>query len=312
MLQRWLDACAASFPGAARRRRLGTLRRLLGERQAWEPAAYHAMLAGWGHHNRTLGVDDGASWRVCRLRPSSPSVGGYPCALWLLFHSLLANARPSDAYETLWTIRDWVEEFFGCRECARHFAETWASQGITKERGNLQNEAHSQMHAALWLWQAHNAVRARLYAEAWSDNAAIGSGAGAGGFEKTASIPDGSEGKWQFPNVWGECEACYTNEARAEWKAFRDEVLPAADGGDHSDDHEAMVEYEHFLPMETPFGYTFEVRRQHLPPLSCMLSTFRLSFVVSFLEWSKGMAYCTMSLRRLAPHGRTPSRASRP
>lgn len=260
VLLRWLDACAAGFPGAQERRHLRKLRRLLAERSEWPPGAYRATLAAWGH-NSSLGIDDDVSWRACRIGGARPrvlgrssssddhdddgAVGGYPCALWMLFHTLLANARPANAYEVLTAIVQWVEEFFGCRECARHFANVWAKEGITEDHHNLQPESQRQIHAAMWLWQAHNLVRARLHAEA-----------------QGMGVDSSGQSKWQFPSVWGDCHACYTPAAQEEWQTFVDSsesITPQGRG--------SVVEYDSVTtgaqlvdPTAVPFGYRFEVR----------------------------------------------------
>ncbi len=64
-------------------------------------------------------------------RGSEAQFGGYPCGLWSLWHTLtLAQAaratttNPSDPKEVLLTMKGFIQEFFGCRDCARHFDQT--------------------------------------------------------------------------------------------------------------------------------------------------------------------------------------------
>ena len=50
--------------------------------------------------------------------------GGYPCGLWSLWHVLTvnqANMGEGDPKEVMMAMKTYIQEFFGCRECARHF-----------------------------------------------------------------------------------------------------------------------------------------------------------------------------------------------
>eukprot|EP00959_Pyramimonas_sp_CCMP1952_P379458 7948554-Pyramimonas_sp.AAC.2 len=86
--------------------------------------------------------------------------GGYPCGLWLLFHTMLANADSYSAGRTLVAVADWVDSFFGCEVCdSSHFSLLWASERGAGTRGH--------MPAGLWLWRVHNTIRARL-AQVWA------------------------------------------------------------------------------------------------------------------------------------------------
>ena len=242
VLLRWLDACAASYPGASERRKVRKLRRIIAEQSEWGPGQYRAALASWGH-NQTLGVDNSVSWRACQLTADG-QVGGYSCAVWKLFHVLLANARPANAYETLQAIVEWIEEFFGCRECARHFAKMWEAEGITAQHENMQPEGERQIHAAMWLWQAHNLVRARLHAE-----------------HSNTSLSGRSHNKWQFPSIWSDCEACFTPSTQDEWAKVRDKITQ---GREMAELPMQLEEHVHFDPKDLSFGYTFEVRSHHM------------------------------------------------
>ena len=50
---------------------------------------------------------------------------GYPCGLWLLFHTMISNSDRAHAPLTLRTIFEWVQSFYGCIECAANFNEEW-------------------------------------------------------------------------------------------------------------------------------------------------------------------------------------------
>ncbi|XP_065314526.1 sulfhydryl oxidase 2-like isoform X1 [Gordionus sp. m RMFG-2023] len=65
-------------------------------------------------------------WIGCK--GSQPTLRGYTCGLWTLFHTLTVNAYKNSvthAYQdgllTLLIIRDYLRDFFGCRECTTHF-----------------------------------------------------------------------------------------------------------------------------------------------------------------------------------------------
>ncbi len=47
---------------------------------------------------------------------------------------------------------EYMEQFFGCRDCARHFKQA-------SEAGEaVRREVHSAEDAMLWLWKTHNKV----------------------------------------------------------------------------------------------------------------------------------------------------------
>ena len=48
-------------------------------------------------------------YRWCANPSAAPGVGGYPCGLWILFHTLLANSGPLEAKRTLTAIHDFVQ-----------------------------------------------------------------------------------------------------------------------------------------------------------------------------------------------------------
>ena len=77
--------------------------------------------------------------------------------MWLLLHTMLANAEHSTAGAVLSAVHVWVKEFFGCMECSMHFQTTWAREG------GARMASHDT--AVLWLWQVHNLVSSRVSAE---------------------------------------------------------------------------------------------------------------------------------------------------
>ena len=71
------------------------------------------------------------SWASGGCAGSSPEKRGYPCALWTLFHSLMAASHDKD---TAWSVGNistvarsmvtYITLLFSCRDCARHFQVT--------------------------------------------------------------------------------------------------------------------------------------------------------------------------------------------
>jgi Erv1 / Alr family len=109
---------------------------------------------------------------------------GYTCGLWQLFHiisvglveynlvipasddevlSELAISTP-DAAET---IRNFVEYFFACDECKRHFLQDYdACAGDRCSRLTADEREYEQwILFPVWLFETHNAVNARLLKE---------------------------------------------------------------------------------------------------------------------------------------------------
>lgn len=102
----------------------------------------------------------GIAWSACR--GWTDEARGFPCGLWLLFHTLVAHATDFTAADTLKSIRAYVKHFFGCESCAQHFV------GMADDQ-SLENIG-SVNAAALWMWRTHNAVNLRLNL---SGNAAV-------------------------------------------------------------------------------------------------------------------------------------------
>ena len=112
---RWLDVQSHSFPKATVRSKLSALKQRLSVRNKWDHTAYEAAVKAQGFS--TTPPSD-SSWRWC---DTGNGRGGYSCGLWVLFHATLANTARMQAPDALHTIALWVNDFFGCEECARHF-----------------------------------------------------------------------------------------------------------------------------------------------------------------------------------------------
>ncbi|XP_072396510.1 sulfhydryl oxidase 2-like [Diabrotica undecimpunctata] len=105
-------------------------------------------------------------WLGCR--GSSPTLRGYPCGLWKLFHFLVTNAAldPSNNQDTKPTVvleamHGYIKNYFGCVDCSEHF------QDMAKKRKIF--EVQSWEESILWLWRAHNEVNKRLSGDATED-----------------------------------------------------------------------------------------------------------------------------------------------
>ena len=118
--------------------------------------------AEWSAMLETVGVDKWPQeWQACSS--SNPALHAYPCSLWMLFHTLASHASTEHALQTTHAIRLYVGSFFGCEDCAAHFGNM--SRGMEAEMAEMAPQHSSRDRAALWMWQAHNQVNARLAAQ---------------------------------------------------------------------------------------------------------------------------------------------------
>ncbi|CAF1145308.1 unnamed protein product [Rotaria sp. Silwood1] len=88
---------------------------------------------------------------------------GYPCTLWVLFHSMTIkqvqldeqNKLPSNVkpFDLILSIRNFIGKFFLCQECVTHFLNMTL---------NAENEINSYKQCVLYLWRSHNIVNKRL------------------------------------------------------------------------------------------------------------------------------------------------------
>lgn len=96
--------------------------------------------------------------RLIGCAGSKPSLRGYTCGLWQLFHHMTVRAAASpksdDGGQVLKAIHGYMKYFFGCTGCSEHF------QKMAKEEGLFDVVDFKQ--AVLWLWGAHNKVNSRL------------------------------------------------------------------------------------------------------------------------------------------------------
>ncbi|CAF1192510.1 unnamed protein product [Adineta steineri] len=102
---------------------------------------------------------------------SDSSKRGYPCTLWVLFHSMTVkqailaeqNALPSDIKpsDVIVSIREFIGNFFLCEECVTHFVNMTI---------NAENEIKSHHESILYLWRSHNIVNKRLRYEEYTND----------------------------------------------------------------------------------------------------------------------------------------------
>jgi thiol oxidase len=86
---------------------------------------------------------------------SEPKYRGYPCALWLLFHTLTISqyhqgieSQQIDAMEIPLAIKNYVKYFFTCRQCSDNFMN---------ETSNIdQLKSKNKHEAIIYLWKSKN------------------------------------------------------------------------------------------------------------------------------------------------------------
>jgi len=188
-LQKWLELQSAVFPQKGVRAQLSELVGRLKQKTSWERKDFERAVKSTG---LSLAPPEDSEWRWCQAHRGHNS-GGYSCALWLLFHTTLANSPRHVAPEALATIAEWVERFFGCEHCAQHFSEYYHTHGGADVRNG------GQIGAVLWLWKAHNAVSHRLRHEELES--------------------EGSTFRATWPEH-GDCEPCKNmTDPKAEWQS---------------------------------------------------------------------------------------------
>jgi thiol-disulfide isomerase/thioredoxin len=185
----WVETLSYTYPVKSDRARLAKLQAALVRKSAWRQKDFNGQVKlalGITREPPPVGTN-GRHYNWCRSAGVGngggiDGVGGYPCGLWLLFHTMLANSDGQRAHLTLRIIYEWVQAFYGCVECAANFNEEWEEEGGTEVTGHIGT--------SLWLWRVHNMVRARLTTE-----------------------DDSVDPKPQWPSM-DQCEKCYVEEYR--------------------------------------------------------------------------------------------------
>lgn len=105
-------------------------------------------------------------WIGCK--GSSKTYRGYPCGLWTMFHMMTVNFAVQtvdevqyDPARILRAMYGYITNFFGCAECAQHFAEMANRSKIFEVKNEDEN--------IFWLWRAHNEVNKRLAGDSTED-----------------------------------------------------------------------------------------------------------------------------------------------
>ncbi|XP_023341746.1 sulfhydryl oxidase 1 [Eurytemora carolleeae] len=198
-LQKYITVLDKYFPA---RPQIGIFLKKL---HAWihqhEDAVRGEDLADWitlysSHHK----IQPNQQWIGCK--GSKASYGGYPCGLWSLWHTLTVAQEKSESgepQEVLRAMQGFIQQFFGCQDCARHFDQT-----IRKGVG-IDENVKTRKDAVLYLWNIHNRVNTRL----------------AGDISEDPVYP-----KLVFP-VKQFCTSCYSNVRGSNlWDEFElDEVF---------------------------------------------------------------------------------------
>lgn len=156
-LDHWLATLEALLPGRGNRESMRELRRAAAAQESLSPLTWENVMTSVSEPLLPDGgVPGGIGWGACR--GATASARGYPCGLWLLFHTLLAQARTDgEAGAALRAIRGYVTFFFGCTGCTQHFLAMARAQEDPLDAATL-----TMVDARLWLWRAHNTVNRRL------------------------------------------------------------------------------------------------------------------------------------------------------
>ena len=110
---------------------------------------------------------------------------GYPCSMWTLFHTLMANSLDKDRWSFGYgssvakTMISYITNFFSCRDCAQNF-QAWSGYKYYKDL-NLIVQVHVASsfyrfeypeESMLWLWSIHNSANRDLARDPTEDPAA--------------------------------------------------------------------------------------------------------------------------------------------
>ncbi|KRZ25449.1 Sulfhydryl oxidase 1, partial [Trichinella pseudospiralis] len=147
------------------------LKSLLSELSAYANSQKSITSQQWSHHFNAL------QWKYERPLPtepvwvacngSSPQYRGYPCSVWLIFHTLTVHAYKIDnnlpdfnPTEVPAAIYGYIKHFFGCRFCAENFGRSAIK---------MSKEIHNKQDEILWLWSSHNRANYHLKGDKTED-----------------------------------------------------------------------------------------------------------------------------------------------
>eukprot|EP00516_Mucochytrium_quahogii_P003824 CAMPEP_0203752584 /NCGR_PEP_ID=MMETSP0098-20131031/6488_1 /ASSEMBLY_ACC=CAM_ASM_000208 /TAXON_ID=96639 /ORGANISM=" , Strain NY0313808BC1" /LENGTH=532 /DNA_ID=CAMNT_0050642813 /DNA_START=229 /DNA_END=1824 /DNA_ORIENTATION=+ len=179
-LYSWINLLRQSFPGDLERKqlhwflsKLKALETKSGSKKRISSKEFDGLLKQWKFASSKMSsVGNGtwrATWILCRQRSIRDIgvYGGYPCALWALFHVLSVSSSSGGAppEQTLSAIAGYIRHFFSCSECVQNFVKSNPDPlhdvllkaeklGVSKSRALI-----------LFFWMEHNAVTRRLIRE---------------------------------------------------------------------------------------------------------------------------------------------------
>ncbi|KAK2183436.1 hypothetical protein NP493_312g04009 [Ridgeia piscesae] len=104
-------------------------------------------------------------WVACK--GSQPRYRGYPCSVWTLFHAITVNAEQIERRNSMFDPKEvpvlmnaYIQQFFGCRECANNFG---------KGARRISSDVNGRTDAILWLWKSHNRANHWLHNDPTED-----------------------------------------------------------------------------------------------------------------------------------------------
>ncbi|KAL7541392.1 hypothetical protein ACHAXR_010885 [Thalassiosira sp. AJA248-18] len=150
---------------------------------------------------------------------------GYSCGLWSLMHiisigvierhrAVLGAQEQISTKFVAQTMRNYIEQFFDCEQCRDYFVHMYDTCGFNHCRRLKQPEKlpppESWDEYALWLWEVHNDVNAKIVDSEWK-------GAAGSSKHKLAAWPPAEEcptcrsdnGKWDNDAVLGHLKKEY-------------------------------------------------------------------------------------------------------
>ncbi|ELU03567.1 hypothetical protein CAPTEDRAFT_218956 [Capitella teleta] len=169
VLKGYIEVLSKYFPGSNNSTSVTFLHKLNSWLQAFKGDTLTSAM--WLKGIQTLETEDAhipetEVWVSCL--GSKPGFRGYPCGMWLLFHTLTVRAADHSKdpafkpKEVLTCMRSYIQEFFGCRECAKNFGK---GAVYIEERVNTADDA------ILFLWRSHNKANFHLHGDETEDPA---------------------------------------------------------------------------------------------------------------------------------------------
>ncbi|KAL1203581.1 Sulfhydryl oxidase 1 [Cardamine amara subsp. amara] len=125
-------------------------------------------------------------------RGSTNETRGFSCGLWVLMHSLSVRIEDGESQFAFTTICDFINNFFMCDDCRRHFHDMCLS---------VKTPFKKARDIVLWLWSTHNKVNERLK----KDEASLGT-----------EDPKFPKMIWPLKQL---CPSCYlsSNQSNIDW-----------------------------------------------------------------------------------------------